>query len=1849
MLKTGSALTHSYIELKQVNSVEFCLLDQDEILKSSVVSIKNERIYDQIKGLIPSFEAVNDPRMGTIDRDRTCFSCKGSHVDCPGHFGHIELAKPVYHIGCLEYVMKLLRCVCFSCGKLLYPREKDQIDAIKRIKNAKSRFAQVLRSSEKHMYRYCDIQNEGCGMKQPKFIKKSISILVEYFQDNQNYMQNLGYNTADFKAIVQPEDAFRVLSRIPPEEQELIGIKKPQNMIIKRLLVCPPPVRPSIAMGSTARCEDDLTFSYQVILKHNNILFTQIEKGANLTTINELRNCLQYYVATLMNNEIAGQPSHKHKSGKPLKALRARLKGKEGRIRGNLMGKRVDFSARSVITPDPNLELDQLGVPLKIAQNVTIPETVTPQNIDVLRQFVSNGPNVYPGAKYIIRHDQRQIDIGILNARSEAHLEFGYKVERHLKDGDYVLFNRQPSLHKMSIMGHRVKVLPYSTFRLNLSVTSPYNADFDGDEMNMFVPQSYESMAEVKEIMAVPLQIVSPQSNKPVMGIVQDSLLAIMLFTRKDAFVDKDTAMNLMMWLGNQSSSVSSISDSQLPIPAVLKPKPLWTGKQMLSLIIPCVNLVRYSDSPGKNGERNWCPTFENIVLIQKGNLITGCLNKSTAGSSSQGLIHIIWRECGPQAAKEFLSNAQNIVNQWVLQHGFSVGVQDACASQQTKNSINETLDKFRGKVFKIIKKAELGKLTTQPGKNMMESFEYMVNNKLNQARDEAGHIAFKNLDPLNKIQNMVVAGSKGTNINISQIMGCVGQQNVEGKRIPFGFKQRSLPHFYKYDYGPESKGFVKNNYISGLDPSEFFFHAMGGREGLIDTAVKTSETGYIQRRLIKALEDVMVNYDNTVRNSSEQIIQFLYGEDGMAGEYIEDLKIDLLKMSNAEIERRYNFIPEKVSSLEAKDQLRKYLDDYIVNKIMDDPQYQLTLYREKEQIYRDRDELRTNIIKNGEDQIHIPINISRLLLNCNQQFNIKKHLPTTLEPKYVIDKVEQLINELTVFPGRRAKVGDTQYREANENSTKLMKIFLRHELASKRIIQEERLSKTAFDFLIGEIKFRFETSQVHPGEMVGSIAAHSLGEPATQMTLNTFHFAGVSSKNVTLGVPRLKEVINVARNINTPMISIYLKGEHKKSERTVMKIQNQIEHSNLSHLVESSSIYYEPNPNQTLIKEDERLLAMYNEVPELCNNNINSPWVLRFKLDPKKIQSRDFSMDFIDKKIQSVFGDQIEVKASDTNDTVHVLRLRFKDVIDEDGTDMETAVQFLKELENSLMNDFTLKGIPEISKVYAKKYTEHEYDIHTGVHKQTNDNWMLETDGVALQKILTVDDVDHTKTISNDILEIQSVLGIEAARKALINELRTVLSFYGIYVNYRHIATLCDVMCQRGRLTSITRHGINRMDTGALRKASFEETVEILLEAAVFNEIDPLKGITENIMLGKLAPLGSGSFDIVQDAAILQEYAQSTLDEELLMEQQTPVQEDEYFNNFYMKHQTPYADTTPIHIQRGMTSEYGRTPGNQSAYEGAFSPGQNYSSPNYMSPNPYQSPGSPQYRINSPVYQGGLVGSYDRYQSPIYQQYSSPIYHPASDGIISPQNQSPMGGHSGITQSPNYSPHQNSNMNSPFTVIGDNPQIHSGIRGASPSYMVNRVGSGHLGHSSLSSPSITGPVSPNYSPPGRDAYGSHRSNNSPAYSPTGAGGSISNNSPRYSPTNFNYSNPYPQAKNSNYSPSYSPTTPAYNQSPKYGLNKSPRYSIRSNGEEEYAISSNGKSSKNMIYIPSSPAYLPANSSSYRGSVRSGGASILSIDDQEAAYDPSKNEEIINTSTATGGIESVNKKGQKNN
>ncbi|KAK9384066.1 DNA-directed RNA polymerase II subunit RPB1 [Kockiozyma suomiensis] len=1727
---SGALFPYSSAPLKTVKEIQFGILSPEEIKAMSVAKIEFPETMDETR-MRPRVGGLNDSRLGSIDRNFKCETCGEGMSECCGHFGHIELAKPVFHIGFISKIKKICEAVCFHCGKLKLDESNPVFAQAIKIRDPKRRFQAVWSLCKGKMTCETDVPNDdeeafgekspkkilhgGCGNAQPTIRRDGLKLWGTWKKDKNDEMDQ------PERRQLKPQEILNVFKHISDQDLERLGLNadyaRPEWLVITVLPVPPPPVRPSIAITEAARGEDDLTYKLADILKANANVRRCDQEGAPAHVLNEFESLLQFHVATYMDNDIAGQPQALQKSGRPVKSIRARLKGKEGRLRGNLMGKRVDFSARTVISGDPNLALDQVGVPRSIARTLTYPEIVTPYNIQKLTQLVRNGPNEHPGAKYVIRDTGERIDLRYHKRAGEITLQYGWRVERHIVDDDPVLFNRQPSLHKMSMMAHRVKVMPYSTFRLNLSVTSPYNADFDGDEMNLHVPQSEETRAELMTICAVPLQIVSPQSNKPVMGIVQDTLCGIRKMTLRDTFISYDQVMNILYWVPNW--------DGVIPQPAILKPKPLWTGKQMVSMVIAKgINLQRFDD------KNTLLSVKDNGMMIENGEIMYGVVDKKTVGATSGGLIHTIMREKGPYASSDFIGGVQTVVNYWLLHNGFSIGIGDTIADAKTMRNITNTISQAKREVQQIILDAQANKLQPEPGMTLRESFEQKVSKVLNTARDTAGRSAETSLTEANNVKQMVVAGSKGSFINISQMSACVGQQIVEGKRVPFGFSYRTLPHFTKDDYSPESRGFIENSYLRGLTPQEFFFHAMAGREGLIDTAVKTAETGYIQRRLVKALEDISVHYDGTVRNSLGDILQFVYGEDGLDATFVEKQSVDTISGSNDRFAQRF-----KVDLMDPQHTLKPSLLE-CGNDIIGDTEVQSLFDEEYEQLCADRMLLREFVFKNGEDAWPLPVNIHRIIRNSQQIFHLDRQKASDLTPAEVIEKIRELCKRLIVVRG-----DDSIVQEVQENATTLMQCLVRSRLASKRVFEEYHLNRVAFEWVIGQIEAQFGRAVVAPGEMVGVIAAQSIGEPATQMTLNTFHYAGVSSKNVTLGVPRLKEILNVAKNIKTPGLSIYLTPEFSESREMAKTVQSAIEHTTLRTVTAATEIYYDPDPHTTVIEEDKDTVEAYFSIPdEQVEASIHkqSPWLLRFELDRAKMLDRQLTMSQVAEKIIQDFKEDLFVIWSEDNSEKLIIRCRV--LRDPKGIDEEIETEedaMLKRIEAHMLESISLRGIEGISRVFMMLY-EPNVAGPTGEYQKQKE-WVLETDGVNLAEVIAVDGVDYKRTYTNSFVEVLSVLGIEATRQALYKEIMNVIAFDGSYVNYRHLALLVDVMTARGHLMAITRHGINRADTGALMRCSFEETVEILLEAASAAELDDCRGVSENIMLGQLAPLGTGDFDLMLD--------------------------EKMFNNLPVDYS--------IGAGIGMTNGVG---------DGAATPYDN-SSPAYSESNYLGSP-DPMAAF-SPIVNSGVLddrGGFSEYgggfeQSPYGAGAQSPGYAPTSP-FSSFGGASPMSFGTSPT-SPGYSP----------TSPGYSPS--SPGMATSPGFATSPRFSPSSPAYSPTSPSYS-PTSPSYSPtsPSYSPTSPSYSPTSPSYSPTSP--SYSPTSPSYSPTSPSYSPTSPSYSPT--SPSYSPTSPTYSPtSPTYSPT-SPSFSPTS---PTYSPTSPTYSPTSPTYSPTSPTYSPTSPS----------------------------------------------------
>jgi DNA-directed RNA polymerase subunit A' len=680
-----------------------------------------------------------------------------------------------------------------------------------------------------------------------------------------------------------PADIRARMEKIPNEDLIPLGINpdvaRPEWTILTVLPVPPVTMRPSIILENGQRSEDDLTHKLVDIIRINQRFKENQDAGAPQLIIEDLWELLQYHVTTYLDNEVAGCPPARHRSGRPLKTLSQRLKGKDGRFRGSLSGKRVNFSSRTVISPDPNLSVSQVGVPRAVANEMTIPVRVTIHNIDELRQIVRNGPlrpdvNAPCGANYVLRPDSRRLRLADGNLDTIADMiEPGYTVERQLRDGDVVLFNRQPSLHRMSIMAHRVKVMEGKTFRLNPAVCPPYNADFDGDEMNMHVPQTEEARAEATILLSVHENILSPRFGGPIIGGIHDHVSGIFMLTHGVRWFTKEEALYMLRYTNIEHMPPPGKEEGGIQY---------WSNKQVFSMILPDQLNMVFRASSCQNCDtckKEMCERDAYVRIID-GILEVGTIDKKAIGAFDGQIVNRIIRHYGMRRAADFIDDLTKLSIRAIMFDGFSFGIDDEDLSKTEYGQIDEVLNNVATDVTRRIKIYEDGQLEPMPGRTVEETLEMQIMQVLGKARDLTGQIAGRHLGLGNSAVVMAVSGARGSMLNLTQMAGCIGQQSVRGERIVRGYDDRTLPHFKKGDRGSDAHGFIAHSYKGGLNPTEFFFHAIGGREGLVDTAVRTSQSGYLQRRMINALQDLKVAYDGTVRSTGGRIIQFQYGED---------------------------------------------------------------------------------------------------------------------------------------------------------------------------------------------------------------------------------------------------------------------------------------------------------------------------------------------------------------------------------------------------------------------------------------------------------------------------------------------------------------------------------------------------------------------------------------------------------------------------------------------------------------------------------------------------------------------------------------------------------------------------------------------------------------------------------------------------------------------------------------------------------------------------------------------------------------------------------------------------------
>lgn len=1375
------------LEEYEVSSVHFCLSSETDIRSRSVLAITTSDLYIQDRREKRSIAAPGgllDPRLGPDcgAHDSSCVTCKQKFIDCPGHWAHIELAEPMYNISYLDRLLKVLYCVCFFCGALLIPLSELDI-----IKEEEERLIHANKWSKDNLK---NTRCPRCEARQVKFVKlRSKGLLSVLYQE-------VPQEQARKSETLYAKDVLRVLRLISDSDCELLGLRqRPESMLFIAFPVPPLSIRPT-SMSGRDRRESELTLKLKRIVSHSLALDHarslgcefqyQKHQDATQQSIND------YLVGPAKTPFQAGSTQRKC-AVEGVSSLFQRLKGKEGRVRGNLMGKRVDFSARSVITPDPNIHTNEVACPIDVCMKLTYPERVTHHNYEKLSQLMRAGPTRYPGANYVIRQDQSRLDLRVAGSTG-VRLQIGDEVERHLLAGDPVVMNRQPTLHRMNMMGHLIVPRAGSTFGMNTNTCTAYNADFDGDEMNMHVPQSEAARVELLEIGMVQHHIINPKTCGPIIVLIQDAMLGIYLMTQSHVQV---SARRL-------STILCRLDDCKWPD---LRSKQQWSGRELFSFALPA-GLYLFKKAAEEQDED---------VEIRDGVLQSGTLTKREV-NGREGIIRVIHKELGCEAALTFLDKAHTIANAWLAEYGVSIGLSDMLLDEQSEADVTR---------LRIQEELRLQDAAAQKGRALTETEALKL---LNESREK-----FVNVTRLsaqehgNRIADTIRSGSKGEYLKLTQMCDCVGTQEIRGRLLQLSVNSgRSLCYAPKQGRDMLSYGFVKSSYVHGLDRGEYILHAAASLEGLMNTALSTSRTGYIQRRLVKAMEDVVVRYDGSVRRSDGSVISPSFGGHGMDPTRMEVQRLSMMEWSWAQLCKTHLW--RDIFNTSSSPELWQEHLDLI----------QLWSYVRKHSAQLQR----------YSSQMAAAFHAPRLLWEASQRHPHGERASR----EWLARKVHRLVQELK----HHAR------QQHTEGGILLHQWLLLEFAASKVLVCKWKMTQAAVRWLLARMCYHFCTSAISPGEAVGMITAQALGSDSTQMTLDTFHHCG--QKNITLGLPRLNEIVD-ASVTKRPSLTLRLLPPDQRPRRMQEHLQAFIcltSQVQVQSLLQQMEVLDMSSPVIRAELSIQRLRFVLEDKEDYKKRLSAS--VLRLQCDDS-IVGVAVPMEVFCLRLQQLLGDEEQkhyvFAASDSNDRSRsVIHIRYLQRARAGKGKEKRAKEKLERVRALFAHPKT--SLLPISHEQATEgpsvlITDSRAGKSVSEDEDYGEELVISSRALQSELLLLLRGMDPLQSYCNDFKVVCEMLGIEAAREVLRREASSVFQYGGTDVLPAYIDVLVDVMTYSGEVLGVTRTGVTKhQSVGPLMQCSFEITANVLRDAAAAGLTDRLLGVSECIMMGRPARVGT-------------------------------------------------------------------------------------------------------------------------------------------------------------------------------------------------------------------------------------------------------------------------------------------------------------------------------------------------------------------------------------------------------
>jgi DNA-directed RNA polymerase II subunit RPB1 len=1399
-----------------IEDIQFYILGNEENLEDSYVEVNNKDLF---RHSMPIPNGIYDAHMGTTDHSWRCQSCFNTKIRCPGHEGHVSLNYPVQSHVYKEDIIQWLKIICFECGNLII----DKLSALKSISRYKrlSEYVKLTRNVEKN------INCIKCKALHPHIVRdknRQVTVWAEFYKGNKIERRYQLFNH-------MIASIFERISDLTLEKMGKLTMSHPRKLIINIMRVPPNTVRPDIKkIGGGRSNNNDLTTLTKAIVEINNNLPAIIPKEiANELEVNYTNQDMAYYELVKGTAASSGKNKITTNTNRPPCSLSSRFPTKTGRIRRNLMGGRTWFTARSVITCDPMLRVDELGIPKEVAEEIQMPETVNARNRNRLMIYFSNKRDLYPGCTKVLKK-RTGVEHWVGSLNQDFVLEEGDVIMRDLIDGDVVIFNRQPSMLGPSMTCHKVIILNEGkTIRMNISACVLYTADFDGDAMNLFFARSTQTRNEIATLANVGASFISKSSGGPLIGCFQDTLASIVEMTHNDVQVSKYNAMELF---------------KNIPMKFT---KEMYTGRELISMLLPPVNFR----TTGLFYNKSYAPYLkykhdEIEVIIERGQLKQGIMDHKSCGQErNNSIFHTIHNEYGPTVALDTLFNIQQVVMEFMYNKGFTVGVDDITISPGSLVEIQNKTSALIMEANRITEKLRKGEIIPPIGMTIAQFYEQQQIGALALGDDFVEPILNNINTATNGLYKMIQMCKKGKMKNFQSITSAMGSSMINGNRATtaFGYA-RTLPYYTRFDTNPISNGFVPNSFITGIYPDSFLFTAQEARFGVINKALSTSISGHQGRESVKNLESIITNnFRQCVKNLD--VIQFVYGGNGIDTRRLESVTIPTIMISNDDMHNKYHSDVNMFSKQFQNKELQKALDIEFKSLMTDREEYR--------KIFANIELTFSDMTLSGK--INSPVNMKRIVNDI--VYDSRNIVKKPLDPVEALVKVKNFCDDLPyIFINTMQKKAKRPIPPRYKFAVGITLMLIRSYLNTSMLVKM-KVSNSMLGLVLEKTLVTAQKSLIDYGTAVGVLASQSISEPMTQYIISSHHRSGVSggaSDEQSDKITRSHEILlaKITEKMKNPVMILYVKEEYEDNSVKVNEIANHIENMRLYRFLDELQIFFEEykKPIHPSYKHEVKMIDGF----EKHNPNIIIPtdltqWVIRLELNKLNMILKNMDLETIIFGIMKKFPKLFVVYGSENDDSIVIRCYISNSMFKRSHVVQQSDVESLKD---NIINT-VIRGVDHINIATVIKSKKSFTDKDGSV--KTKPIYMIRTNGTNLGAILENPYLDVDKCQTDSVKEIEEIYGIEAARHKLRAELEKLMpgmcqAHYSIYT---------DEMCYNGKVTGISKSGLEKRESkNVLLRASYSFMNQVLKQAAVNGRKSEVYGMSAPLMIGRSPYVGS-------------------------------------------------------------------------------------------------------------------------------------------------------------------------------------------------------------------------------------------------------------------------------------------------------------------------------------------------------------------------------------------------------